>query len=53
MMSVIAATVAIPAVAARDPRPRRGASRMMLWLVLFNSLYLAYVAIVHVGWHAP
>lgn len=53
MMSILIATVAIPAAAARDPSPRRGVRRMLLGLLAFDALYLAYVALLHAGWHAP
>lgn len=53
MVSIIVATVALPAVAARDPSPRRGMRRTLLSMLAFVALYVAYVTIVHVGWNAP
>jgi hypothetical protein len=52
LLSVVIATVVLPMRAARDPQPVRGLRRMVLWLVLFNVLYM--LALIHVmprvGW---
>ncbi len=53
MMSIIVATVAAPAIAARDPRPRRGLGRMILFLFAFDAMYLAYIALIHARYYAP
>lgn len=47
LMSVLFAGLAVPMLAARDPNPRRGVKRMVLFLLLFNAAYLAYVTLVH------
>jgi len=39
LLSVLVATVAIPAVAAMDPRPLRGLKRALFWTVLFDLAY--------------
>jgi hypothetical protein len=40
---VVIATVAVPALCARDEDPRRGAKRAFLWAFAFNFLYLIAV----------
>ena len=46
LLSIVAATVAIPVVAARRPRPA-GALRTLLWL--FAVFCAAYLVLVIVG----
>jgi hypothetical protein len=53
LVSVIVALLVIPAIASRDPHPRRGARRMVLWLLVFNLLYVAYVTLVHANYFVP
>ncbi len=53
MLSILLATVAVPALAARDPNAPRGARRMVLALLVVNSLYVAYAALVHVVVRVP
>jgi hypothetical protein len=43
LLAIIVATVVIPAIAARDPFPRRGLKRMILLLLLCTALYTAFV----------
>jgi len=40
LLSVLMATIAIPALAARDPIPRRGVKRAVLFFLVFNLCYL-------------
>lgn len=47
LMSVVLATVAIPAVTARDPMPRRGLRRTIVGLMAFNVLYAFLVIFVY------
>jgi len=47
LMSVVVAVIAFPVLAARDPKPRRGMARMLLALLIFNALYVAYLTLVH------
>jgi hypothetical protein len=53
LMSVFFAQVLIPALAARDPKPRRGVKRMVLLLLVFNALYVAYLTQLHPVWFVP
>ena len=39
LMSVLFATVAIPAIAAKDPSPRRGLRKAVLYSIAFNVFY--------------
>ena len=47
LLSVLVATVAIPVMVARDANPMRGLRRMLLLLLAFNALYVAYLTLVH------
>jgi hypothetical protein len=53
LMSVLFATVAIPALAARDPVPRRGLKRAVVLLVAFDVLYVAVLLLVYVPFLVP
>ncbi len=53
LMSVLIASMVIPAITSRGPDPRRGMKRMLLLLLLFNALYLAYLTLVHVAVYVP
>ena len=46
LLTIIVATVVVPAITARDPSPRRGLKRMILLLLLCTALYTAYVTVV-------
>lgn len=48
LMSILIATVAIPLWAARDPDARRGLWRTVVYMIVFNALYmLACVYLYH------
>jgi len=53
LMSVLFASIAIPAVLARDRDPRRAVKRMLVLLLAFNALYLAYLTLVHPFVYVP
>jgi hypothetical protein len=53
LASIIVALVAAPALAARDPNPRRGARRAVLFLLGFTLLYVAHVTLVHAPFFPP
>lgn len=53
MMSIIVATIVAPAIAARAQDPGRGVRRMLLFLLIFNALYLAYLTLVHASVYEP
>jgi hypothetical protein len=40
LVSLLLATIALPAVAARDANPRRGLRRTLVYMVLFYAFYL-------------
>lgn len=42
-MSICLVTVAVPALFANGHNPRRALKRTLLWLAVFNVLYLAYL----------
>ncbi len=44
LLSVLFATFAIPAVAARDPRPVRGLRRALLYTLAFDVVYAVAVS---------
>jgi hypothetical protein len=52
-MSVLLASIAIPAALARDRDPRRAVKRMLVLLLAFNALYLAYLTLVHPFAYVP
>lgn len=47
LMSVLLATVALPAIAARTPDARRGLGHLLWWALAFNVLYLLAVRFVY------
>ena len=53
LISILVSAIAIPAIAARDPRPRRGILWMVLALLAFNAAYAAYVMLIHVRLFVP
>lgn len=53
LMSIIFVTVAAPLLASRDPSPSRGVRRMVVVLLGFNALYVAYLTLVHVALYEP
>lgn len=53
LITILLATVVIPVVASRDPNPRRGAVRMVLYFLLFNLVYVGYVTLIHATYVLP
>lgn len=53
LMSVLIASMVIPAIASREPDPKKGMKRMLLLLLLFNALYVAYLTLVHIVVYVP
>jgi hypothetical protein len=53
LISIIIASIAIPAYAARDTNPRRGLRRMLVLVLAFNALYVAYLTLVHLEVYVP
>ena len=47
LTSILVATIAIPIVAARDERPRRGLQRAVLGMVLFDLLYMVACVVLY------
>jgi hypothetical protein len=47
LMSVVLATAIIPAIVARDPKPRRALRRAMFGMVAFNAIYAVLVIFVY------
>lgn len=45
--SVLVASIAIPALAARDPNPRRGLKRALWQTLIFDTLYALAVLFVY------
>jgi hypothetical protein len=53
LVAIVVAIVAAPALAARDPNPRRGVRRAVLFLLAFTCVYVAWVTLVHATWVLP
>jgi len=53
LFSIVLAAIALPALFARDSRPRRGFKRMLLALFIANALYLAYLTLIHPALFIP
>lgn len=53
LMSIIFATILAPALAAFDPNARRGIRRLVLFMLGFNALYVAYLTLIHVTFFEP
>ncbi len=53
LISIIVATVALPAVAAQYASPRRGVLRMVFFLLAFVLVYVAYATLVHATYVLP
>jgi hypothetical protein len=53
LVSIVVAIVAVPALAARDASPRRGLRRMVLLLLAFHLLYVAWLTLVHATYVLP
>jgi hypothetical protein len=53
LLSIVVATVALPLLAARGRRARRGLFRMLLLLLAFDVAYVAWVTLVHAEYVTP
>jgi len=53
LVSILVATIAAPALAARDPNATRGLKRMLLFLFCFNLLWLALLQVVYLRYSVP
>lgn len=47
LMSVIYATAILPLIAARNPSPRRGLRKAVVWMLAFNLIYVLAVMFVY------
>jgi hypothetical protein len=47
LLSIVLASLVVPTLAASAPEPRRAVRRMVLVLLAFNAVYLAYVTLLH------
>lgn len=47
LMSIVIASIVIPAIASRDPKPGRGMRRAVILFTVYAALYLAYLLYVH------
>ena len=48
LLSVIFAIIIIPALGARDPSPRHGLTKSLVWLAIFMIIYVAVLLLVAV-----
>jgi hypothetical protein len=48
LLSILLGTIALPARAARDKNPRAGLRRAILWIAIFNVLYVISLRFL---WH--
>lgn len=46
-ITILIALIAIPARAARDPNPKKGLKRAIVYTIYFNLLYLFILMFVH------
>lgn len=53
LLSVLVATVAIPALGASDPKPRRGLRWVLAVLLVFHVVYVGAVAFIHAPNNIP
>lgn len=53
MISIVIATVAVPALHARLADPRRALIRMLVMLLVFDLLYVGYAAFIHTSIATP
>lgn len=49
LLSIIFATIIIPSLAARDPSPRRGLAKTLVWQAIYVILYV--LLLLYVGVH--
>lgn len=47
LLSILIATVAIPAAAARDPLPARSFKRAVFYTLVFETFYVAAVSVLY------
>ncbi|HEY4104154.1 MAG TPA: hypothetical protein VGM44_09690 [Polyangiaceae bacterium] len=40
LLSIVIATIAVPALAAREPSPRKGLRRVIIGMLLFEAFYV-------------
>ncbi|HTA91624.1 MAG TPA: hypothetical protein VK745_18705 [Polyangiaceae bacterium] len=40
LLSIVIATIVVPASAAREPSPRKGLRRVIIWMLLFEAFYV-------------
>jgi hypothetical protein len=48
LLSVILGSIALPARASRDPNPRRGLRKALIWVAAFNLFYVFSLRFI---WH--
>jgi hypothetical protein len=53
LISVLVAAIVLPVIAARDPSPRRGATRMVLYMLAFHLLYVGWLTLIHADYVPP
>jgi len=53
LVSIIVALVVAPALAARDRIPQRGVRRMVVFLLVFHLLYVAYLTLGYATYVVP
>lgn len=53
LISIILAWIAIPTLAARAKHPRRGLTRMLIWLFVATAAYVTYITQIHPFIHVP
>jgi hypothetical protein len=52
-MSVVIASIVIPALASRDPNPSRGLRRAVISFAIFAALYVGYLIWIHPNAFVP
>ena len=53
LISILVASVALPALGARDRNGARGLKRTLLLLLVFNVFYVALLLLVYAPSHVP
>jgi hypothetical protein len=53
LASILIATIAAPVLGAGDADPRRGLKRTLLFLLLFNVVWLAMLTLVYARFYEP
>jgi len=49
LLSIVFATIIIPTIAARDPSPRRGFAKTLVWQALYVVIYVLLLLFVAVN----